>query len=323
MIEEEVKKGILSRRYLRVKVLQALYAYQSSNRDLATAEKNMFKSVEDIADLYLYMLLLVCDVTEMARREIERNKEKKLPTKEDLNPNLKFVENKYLLFIENNIQFKKEVDRKKISWAIESDNVKKLWKQIKESKEYAKYMTNPQRSFAEDKNFAASIFRNYIAVFEVLHEFLEDRSIYWYNDLSVVCQQVLKNIQQSAENDNEHTHIVPPLYKDPESDIPFIKDLLAKVVLREDELSSLIDEYTANWELDRIAKLDVILMKMALCELMYFPSIPIKVTLNEYIDIAKDFSTPNSHVFINGVLDKISEKLKKENKIVKTGRGLL
>ena len=316
-------QGILNRRYLRVKAFQALYAHQASNNDLVIAEKNMLKSVNDIYDLYLYMLLLIVDVKHMALRNVEQNKEKRLPTDEDLSPNLKFVENEVINLLEDNIEFKSYIEKKKISWAIESDNVKKLWRKIKSSQEYIEYMEDENRSFQQDKEFVITIFKNYIAEFEVLHAYLEDRSIYWYDDLSLVCINIVKMINHIKAKANEHSTILLPLFKDKEDDIKFVKEVFRKVIMHEDDLNVHIEEHTKNWEVERIARLDVLLMKMALTELLYFPTIPVKVTLNEYIELAKNYSTPNSRVFINGVLDNMANSLRSDGKMNKTGRGLI
>lgn len=315
--------GILNRRYLRVKVFQALYAYESSNADLTTGEKNMLKSINDIQDLYLYMLLLLTDMVEMARRQIETNKVKRLPTPEDLNPNLKFVENKVAEIIDSNVEIQKLIETKKISWAVESDNVKKLWRLVRDSDEYIEYMANPERSFQEDKQFLITIFKNYVAEYEVLHDFLEDRSMYWHDDLALVAVNIVKFLNTLKQDDDTNRSILPTLYKDKEDDVKFIKELFKKTITHEEELSKLIDENTSNWELERIAKLDVLLMKMALTEVLYFRNIPVKVSLNEYIELSKNYSTPNSATFVNGVLDKLIQKLKADNKILKTGRGLM
>jgi len=316
-------QGMLNRRYLRVKVLQALYAFESSNTDLDVGEKNMLKSINDIRDLYYYMLELVSNVVEMARRNMEQNKEKQLPTEEDLNPNLKFIENKIVAILEENVEFQRQVEARKISWAVESDNVKKLWRMIRDSEEYAEHMADSATGFQQDKEFLIKIFKQFIAEFEILHEYLEDRSIYWHDDLELVCINVVKTLNQLKQDTSPDRSILLDLYKDKEDDIKFVKDLYRRTILNHETLSELIDANTANWELERIAKLDVILMKMALCEMLYFSSIPVKVTLNEYVELAKNYSTPNSRMFVNGVLDKLAIQLKDEGKLVKTGRGLI
>tara|TARA_Y100000768_G_scaffold363152_1_gene322559 strand:+ start:121 stop:1077 length:957 start_codon:yes stop_codon:yes gene_type:complete len=315
--------GILNRRYLRVKVFQAIYAYSQSNNDLIVGEKNMLKSINEIYDLFLYEVQLILDVVEMARRNIEQNREKRLPTPEDLNPNMKFVENQVISMLENNEVFTREVEKRKISWGIESDNVKKLWRAIRECDEYLNYMNNPERSFKEDKELIVKLYKNYIVGFEALHHFLEDRSIYWMDDLTVVSINVAKTINHMKYSEDTTRNLLPSLFKDREDDVQFVKELYRKTILNDEELSQHIEEKTKNWEVDRIVRLDVILMKMALAEFLYFKTIPVKVSMNEYIELAKSYSTPNSKNFINGILDKLVADLKSKGIIQKVGRGLI
>lgn len=316
-------QGILNRRYLRVKVFQAIYAYSQSNNDLIVGEKNMLKSINDIYDLYLYQLALITEVVEMARRTIDHNKSKRLATEEDLNPNTKFVDNQVIHMLENNEEFKREIEKRKINWALESDNVKKLWKKIQASDEYLNYMQSSEKSFKDDKDIISRLYRLHIAEFESLHHFLEDRSIYWMDDLSIVAQNVVKTINGLTYSENPDKNILPRLFKDPQDDTGFIRELYRKTILKNEELSQRIEQRTKNWEVDRIVRLDVILMKMALAELLYFKTIPVKVTLNEYIELAKSYSTPQSKNFVNGILDKMVNDLQKSGEIVKTGRGLI
>ena len=316
-------QGILNRRYLRIKVFQAIYAYSQSNNDLLVGEKNMLKSINDIYDLFLYQLCLITEITEMARRNLAQNREKRLPTEEDLNPNTKFVNNKLIEMLDNNKPFQKELEKRKINWAIESDNVKKLWKKIRSSDEYLNYMQAEGQSFKADKELIIKLYKTYIAEFESLHHFLEDRSIYWMDDLSVVAMNVIMLFNNLKYTEDQERNLLPSLYKDPEDDAKFVKELYRKTILNHDELSKRIEKRTQNWDVDRIVRLDVILMKMALAELLYFKTIPVKVTLNEYIELAKLYSTPNSKNFINGILDKLVADLKSSGEMMKTGRGLI
>jgi N utilization substance protein B len=318
-----MQEGMINRRYLRVKGLQAIYAFESDNADMSVGEKNMITSINKIYDLYLYVLELTNEVVEKARRNIEQNKEKRLATDEDLNPNLKFVNNHIVQLLENNFVFRDEVEKKKINWSLESDNIKKLWRQIRESDEYIEYMEKPGQSFEEDQEFMIKIFKRYIASFEVIHDFFEDKSIYWTDDLALVILNVIKTFKNMTPEMGENSNFLLPLFKDRDDDLKFVKDLFNRTIVNKDSLSDRIRNNTTNWELERIAKLDVVLMRMALCELLYFPIIPVKVTFNEYIELAKDYSTPKSKVFINGVLDKLVAKLKKSGEISKTGRGLI
>ncbi len=316
-------QGILNRRYLRVKVFQALYAYHQSNKELDVVEKNMLKSINQSFDLLLYELALILEVVEMARRNMEQNKGKQLPTDADLNPNLRFVNNKLIAILESNEQLSRAFDRRKINWAMESDNVKKLWRKIRDSKQYLAYMESSENSFEADKNVIVQLFKLHIAEYEPLHHYLEDQSIYWLDDLRIICANVVKLIEEIPANSTPVAEILPSLYKDEADDIRFVKDLLRKSVLKDEDYAKYIEDKTVNWEVDRIVKLDVILMKMALVELLDMPSIPVKVTLNEYIELAKNYSTPNSKNFINGILDKLVAEFKSNGKLVKTGRGLI
>jgi N utilization substance protein B len=318
-----MQEGMINRRYLRVKGLQAIYAFESDNADMTVGEKNMLTSINKIYDLYLYVLELTNEVAEKARRNIEQNKEKRLATDEDLNPNLKFVNNAIVQLLDNNTIFRAEVEKKKINWSLESDNIKKLWRQIRDSEEYAQYMQNPEQSFEEDQEFMVKIFKRYIASFEVIHDFFEDKSIYWSDDLALIILSVIKTFKNMTPEMGEQSNFLLPLFKDRDDDLKFVRELYKRTIVNKESLSERISQNTTNWELERIAKLDVVLMRMALCELLYFPGIPVKVTFNEYIELAKDYSTPKSKVFINGVLDKLVAKLKKSGEISKTGRGLI
>ena len=315
---------MLNRRYLRVKVFQTLYSYFSSDSaELVKMEKEMLKSIDKIYDLYLYMFLLLSEVATAGRRKIEQDKSKRLPTEEDLNPNLRFVENRVILQLEENIIFQRLIDTKKISWHGEEENIRKLFRQIREDEEYAAYMNSPKNGFEEDKQFVIRIFKKHIAEFELLHAFLEEKSIYWMDDLPLVCINLVKNLQSFREKDTQHDDVLFKLWKDREDDLAFVKKLLRKTASNNKEYAQLIADKTKNWEVDRIAVLDVILMKMAVTEFEHFDSIPVKVSLNEYIELSKNYSTPKSKVFINGILDKLVIDLKSQKRIRKTGRGLI
>ena len=316
-------QGILNRRYLRVKAFQALYAYDAKNDNQKIGEKHMLDSVQEIEALYLYMLDLITQIAEMARRNVEQNKSKRLPTEDDLNPNLKFLNNSAIRQLENNRDFLRRAEKNQVNWSAERDTIWNLWRTIRESEMYVKYMTSGEDSFEEDRKFVINLFVKYLAEFEVFHSYLEDQSIYWYDDLSLVCVNVVKTLEGMKEGKGEDDIILQPLFKAEQEDLKFVSDLLKRTIDNDMDFEDMIDENTKNWELDRIARLDIIIMKMAICEFLHFPSIPVKVTMNEYIEMAKNYSTPNSRMFVNGVLDKMLAKLKKENKIQKTGRGLV
>ena len=313
---------MLNRRHLRVKVLQALYAYyQSSDADAFVAERELFKSVDRIYELYIYLLLTFEEVQRQGERRIEEAKHKMRPTEEDLNPNRKLVDNQVIQILANHQELRKYSEKLKVNWVGDEKQelFRKMYLEIRESETYFEYMNNGQEGFEEDKAFMVALFKADIANFQHLYNFFEELSIHWLDDIDLTCSMVLKTIK-SFEEDGENA--ILPLYKDEEDERKFIRLLLQKTILMDKENEALIDELTSNWELDRIARMDIILMKMAITELQIFNNIPTKVTLNEYIEISKFYSTPKSNGFINGVLDKAISRLESQGMIQKVGRGL-
>jgi N utilization substance protein B len=314
---------MLNRRHLRIKVLQTLYAYFQSNEDsYAKAEKSLLQSVDKIYDLYLYLLLSFSEIKTVALNRIEDNKKKIRPSNDDLNPNLKFVSNILIEKIENSKDLRKVSELKKINWvgAEKKEIFRKMFLQIKESETYLHHMNAENTGYDSDLAFCIELFKVEIANSPFLYNFFEEESIFWIDDIDLSCSMVLKTLKMQEQN-NEFELL--PLYKKDDDEEEFIRLLLQKTIAMDKENEQLIDDLTKNWELDRIAKMDVLLMKMAITELQVFNSIPTKVTLNEYIEISKFYSTPKSNGFINGILDKSIEILKQNNKIKKTGRGLL
>ncbi len=314
---------MLNRRHLRIKVLQALYAFfQSEEDNFNRTEKELFSAIDRIYDLYLYFLLSFEEVKIVAEQRIEDQKNKKRATEEELNPNLKFVENEVFLLLEKSKHLRRFAEENKVSWVGDANRemFKKVFAQTRESEEYFAYLNSESKSFEEDLQYALSFFKTDIANSELVYHFFEEKSIHWMDDIDLVCSMVLKTIKTAKEGEDLE---ILPLFKDPEDEIPFVKTLLGKTIVHDKDNEKLIDELTKNWELDRIAKMDIILMKMAITEFQEFNNIPTKVTLNEYIEISKFYSTPKSNGFINGVLDKAIEILKKDNKINKVGRGLM
>ncbi|MEM9023000.1 MAG: transcription antitermination factor NusB [Bacteroidota bacterium] len=315
---------MLNRRYLRVKVFQALYAFfQTEDADLLRGEKEMFKSIDRIYDLYLYWLWLVVEVVDAGRKSLESAREKRLPTEADLNPNTRFVDNRLVHAIESNTEFRKMVDRRKVSWHSEYENVRKLFRKIRDTEAFERYMHSEEGDFEQDREFILSMFNSHIGTFEIFHHYLEEKSIYWYDDLALAAATAIKTMQHIRPNANETSKWMPALYKDAEDDRSFVKELFRKTIRNSEDYAALISQKTQNWEVERIALLDVILMKMALCEFEHFSTIPVKVSLNEYIELAKSYSTPKSKVFINGILDKLLIDMKADGRIRKTGRGLI
>ncbi len=316
---------MLNRRHLRIKVLQILYAYfQTEDRDGYRFEKELMRSIEKMYDMYLYYLLVFEEQTIFADRRIDERLNKVRPTQDDLNPNRKFANNQIFKHFALNTDLKRQSEAHKINWvgAVENDLMKKLFLSLTETEIYQVYMNNGVHSFEDDKQFALNIFKTEIANFELLHDFFENQSIYWIDDIDLVCSMVLKTIKLIPENGSINAPILT-LYKDEEDERAFTETLFRKTIQDDTKNDVLIQELTENWELDRIAKMDIILLKMALTEFTAMTSVPKKVTLNEYIEISKFYSTPKSQQFINGILDKAVAMLDKEGQVKKTGRGLI
>jgi len=315
---------MLNRRHLRVKALHFLYAaFQSGKFEFAKGEKDLLGGIEKVYDLYQYFLLLVQEVTEQALEEIEMSKVKHLPTHSDLNPNMRFVENQIGKIVSTNIELQKKCSNKKIAWNEEPEMIKKFFFVIKNDERYKAYMAeNAARSFEEDKKIWLYIVRELMFEFEPFQFYFEEKSIIWIDDYQVVYTAIIKTIEDLKVTDNENKSL-PSLYKDEEDDRKFVLELYRKTLLNDKEDESIIGKMTENWDVERIAMMDVLLMKMAITEATTFSNIPVKVTLNEYIELSKNYSSPKSKVFINGVLDKIFELYKTEGKIKKTGRGLI
>lgn len=314
---------MLNRRHLRIKVLQSLYAYfQSNEESYRKTENELLQAVERMYDLYIYLLLTFIELKSIAEFRIEENKKKIRPSKEDLEPNLKLLDNELIAMLESNVVLRKLSEDRKVNWVGDEhrEMFRKMFVQVKDSETYLDYMNNEEIGFEVDKLMAIELFRAEIANFPLLYNFFEEKSIHWIDDIDLVCSMVLKTIK-SAEKGKSLD--ILPLYKVDDDEQDFIKDLLRKTISMDKENELLIDELTDNWELDRIAKMDIILMKMAITEMQIFSNIPTKVTLNEYIEISKFYSTPKSNSFINGILDKAIDRLKKDKKIVKVGRGLM
>ena len=314
---------MLNRRHLRIKVLQALYAYYQSNEEsFHKTEKDLLDAVEKIYDLYIYLMLSFGELKTIAERRIEDNKKKIRPTEEELNPNMKFVNNMIIQLLEENKDLRIISEARKVNWVGDDvqEMLRKMLLHIRESETFFEFMNNGETGFEEDKQFALALFKTEIANYPLLYDFFEEKSIQWLDDIDLACTMVVKTIKNfSEEGENE----ILSLYKDKDDELSFIKDLLRKTISMDKENEAIIDDLTKNWEFDRIAKMDVILMKMAITEFQIFNNIPTKVTLNEYIEISKFYSTPKSNTFINGILDKAIKQLTEENKIQKVGRGLM
>ncbi len=312
---------MLSRRLLRIKALKALYAHlQNESDNLIASEKSMLGSIDKAYDLYFQMLLLPVEVARYAEARQEMAKEKKLPTYEDLNPNRKFVDNAVITLIANSDSVNDYAARRKLSWSNSPEVIKSIYASLLESESYKSYMTNQESTLKGDVAFLENFFVKDMQNSEVLDEALEDLSIMWDNDLSFVLPLIARTLSSIRPS---HTELkVMPKYKSDE-ELEFVRTLFQKSLINYNKNQAYIEKFTSNWDLERIVFMDNMIMNMAMTELISFPSVPIKVTMDEYIEISKAYSTPGSSTFINGVLDRVVNDLTAEGAINKSGRGLI
>lgn len=307
---------MINRVLIRLKIVQIIYAYyQNGGKNLDTAEKELFFSLSKAYDLYNYLLLLMVEVTKQANKKLNAAKNKLIPTKEELFPNTKFVENRFIAQLEVNKQLLDFAGNQKKTWENEADFVKSLCEQIMESDIYKEYMASETSSYEEDREVWRKIYKKIIFNNAELDQVLEDQSLYWNDDKEIVDTFVLKTIKRFEEKNGAKQELLPEFKDDEDQD--FARRLFRRAILNSDYYRHLISESTKNWDLDRVAFMDVIIMQIALAEVLSFPNIPVSVSLNEYVEIAKLYSTPKSGGFINGTLDGIVNKLKKENKLTK------
>jgi len=307
---------MINRVLLRIKIVQILYSYyKSDSKSLPVAEKELFHSIEKTYDLYYHLLQLSIEITRFAADRIETKRNKLRPTEEDLHPNTRFIDNSFVDQLSKNIQFNEYLQANKLSWVNDSEIIKLLFDQIVASDFYAEYMNAPSADYAADKDIWRKIFKKIILQSEDLDDSIQDQNIYWTDDIEMVVSFIIKTIKRFDIANGDEQPLLP-MFKD-EEDAEFARILLRSVLTKGETYRTMIDANTQNWELDRIAFMDIVIMEVALAELMGFPSIPVNVTLNEYIEIAKTYSTEKSGTFINGVLDNIVGQLKKENKLIK------
>ncbi len=319
----KARPALVNRRYLRIKIFQALYAYhRTENADQQKFEREMFESINRLYDLYLHLITLVMQVGVAADEITATNRKKNLPSDEDLNPNMRFVENRVFKILRENEQLKKLVERSKIDWGNEHDDVRRIFKAFKEEEAYQLFMIREDNDLSTDIELIITLFRDHLVMNDIIHSALEEKDIYWQDDLPMAAITVIKTLQVLPDFDASNSTVLADLYKNKEEDQLFAKELFRKSIQFADDYGEIIASKADNWETERIAFLDLQLMTMALTELEHFSTIPVKVTLNEYIELAKVYSTPKSKVFINGVLDKLVNDFKAEKRINKRGRGL-
>ncbi len=312
---------MISRRLLRIKAIKALYAHLKSESDsLAASERSFVTSIDKTYDLYFHMLSLIVEVAHYAENRQEMAKQKKLPTYEDLNPNRKFVENSVIALIANSDSVNDYVAAHKLSWAQYPELIKTLFAQLEQSDYYKRYMLSEERSFREDLALVRDFYTSELEDSEALEDVLDEQSILWNDDLGfalIMVERTLSNMRPT----HQEVKVVQKFKS--EDDLTFAKELFTKAALNFAENTTLIEKFMSNWDVERIAFMDNVILALAVTELTSFASIPVKVTLDEYIEISKYYSTPGSSNFINGILDRIVAQLNAEGKIKKSGRGLL
>jgi len=315
---------MLNRRFLRVKALQEIYAYhQSESSNLPQAERHLLEGVEDLYKLFVYQLSFWVEVKKFAERRIEENKQKHFPTEEDLNPNLKFVNNRILNALDDNKHLMSLEEKYKINWAdSREDFIRKLYVKLTETPEYQEYMSNGKDSFSDDKRFLVTVIDTYMPENGLLYDYYSDRDLSFNSDYQLAIYLLWKFVDDLSASFDASTKL-PPIYKAEEDDKEFVVKLFEKTILYSGEYRELVAANISNWDYDRLALMDKILIFMALTEFCEFHSIPVKVTINEYIEISKFYSTPESRRFVNGMLDKLASVLKENGKLVKTGMGLI
>lgn len=313
---------MLSRRLLRIKMMQELYAFfNSDNKSVENAEKELFFSIRKSYDLFHYLLLLIIDIRNYSESRIDLAKDKKIPSYEDLNPNIRFLENRLIDQIQKNESFAKYINDLKMSWVNYPELIKNTYNELLSDKVFQEYMHSDVSSYNADKKIVLYVFEKIICNSELLYQVLEEQSIYWNDDIEFVISMIIQTLEKFKES-REPSVALPDMYKN-EEDIDFVKTVFYQTIANHGDNVEMIKKSSKNWDIDRIAFMDILLIEMAVTEIVEMNSIPVKVSFNEYIELAKYYSTEKSSLFVNGILDKIIQHLKSENKILKKGRGLI
>jgi transcription antitermination protein NusB len=313
---------MISRRLLRIKALIVLYAFnRREDGNLAQAESELMFSIGKTYDLYHYILLLIIEIADIAGEKIDLALQKKVPTTEDLNPNRRFLDNTLVAQLRNNLALKNYLIKNKLSWSNNPEIPRLLYNRMLAWEPFVEYMRSKEESFVSDKKIIIRLVTEFFALSEDLLSSFEEQSIYWNDDMGYVSVMIEKTLKKFKADSDEKTPLMP-LYKN-EEDQQYVKILFLKTVMQAKECSDLIDRNTTNWEVERIALMDILVMQLAITEILEFPEIPVKVTLNEYIEIAKYYCTSKSSNFVNGILDKVVKEMRGNRKFHKVGRGLV
>lgn len=313
---------MLTRRHIRVKVLQSVYAYnQRENPNIDSQEKFLLHSIDQMQDLYLLMLQMFVALQQQAESFLNKSQKKHLATAIEKNPSRTFVDNKLLQVIASNTTFNEIIKRKKLNyWALDGEYVSIIFNELRQWEWYEDYLLKKETTYKEDRDFIIKVFKEVIAPNDKLYDYLEDKRLTWVDDIPLVNTAIVKMLNKLSEK-NASSLLVPNLYKNDE-DREYALQLFRKVILNEDKLNAQIEGKTPNWDQDRIADVDLIILKMGIAEFLYFPSIPVRATINEYLEVSKEYSTPKSSIFVNGILDKIVKEFEENGKLNKIGRGL-
>ncbi|GGI24853.1 transcription antitermination factor NusB [Pedobacter mendelii] len=314
---------MLNRRHLRIKALQNIFAWHMADKkDIKGELKTLMQSIDSVYEMYIWMLSLMVEVTEFTANDAAERANKHIKTAEDINPNMKLLHNKFSVLMQQNPEYVSCIKKYKVDWGFDPEIRKTVYNSLKASKEYAEYLADSNESLESSKDIIKYIFRKIILKNQSIIQVFEEKFINWQVDHEVMKGMVAKTLKNFTSDDpfkNKLTEISADWVEDSK----FVQDLFVYTLQNDVKYQEMIAERTKNWESERIALMDTILMKMAICELLNFPSIPVKVTINEYLELSKDYSTPKSNSFINGILDKILGDLKKTNTIKKIGRGLI
>lgn len=318
---------MLTRRDIRIKVLQAAYAFiQSENDRLDQGDRYLIGSIEKIHQLYIWQLGFIIEIFDFANKRIEENKQKLVPSQEDLDPNTRFIDNRIINILRENKDYKKFHDAYKVNYSIEPEMIRKFYMEFKRTEAYEEYMEASRSGYHEDREIVLEMLHKHIVNYDLLQSFFEEMDINWVDDFDTSLILIDKTIRGLKPNQDEFTRL-PDLLKtnlegEPEDKI-FARNLFRKTIINIEKYDEIITTNASNWEFERIAKMDLLLLRLAICEFLEFPTIPVKVTINEYIDISKLFSSPKSRVFINGMLDKLASEFTEKEMMRKSGRGLI
>ena len=314
---------MLNRRHIRLKIMQLIYALKISNFNCdSSTEKQLFKSLEDIYDLYLVLISILIEIQIKAESYLKLAQQKHLATSDDKNPSKKFISNRIILQLRSNKLIQGELKKRKLNvWKLDNEYVDVIFNDLIKSDIYLDYLSSSSDDFNSDKIFVVSFFKKIVVPNEKLYNYLEDKNITWSDDFPVVNTSIVKMLNKS-NLDSPDSYFIPTLFKDLD-DKKFASKLLKLTIDNYKQYNEEISNKTSNWDPERIANIDYVILNLAICEFLNFPTIPIKVTINEYIELSKEYSTPKSNVFVNGILDAIVKDYSKNSLIIKKGRGLI